>query len=186
MFVGIDLFRSLPTYFQSGYTVEPSLIYKTRRSLLLDLAGGYTNITDKIYRNIDYSNAGTYLRLGIRKSIGSDFDMGASVGFSSFTENGNVLIAGSTFGDYTIERSQSNEAIFVQPEIGYKVDLSPKFSMLFQFRTIFILNRLNEEEFPVYAAPGIGYLQFFSANNTSSPATLGFSARLLYKIFNKE
>ncbi|MCX8489634.1 MAG: hypothetical protein ORN54_01045, partial [Cyclobacteriaceae bacterium] len=68
VYLGLDLFRSLPTYFNSGYTLEPSIIYKINDKYGFDFSFGTTNISrTHIYNNIDYKSKGTYFKLGARK-----------------------------------------------------------------------------------------------------------------------
>jgi hypothetical protein len=184
--IGIDLFRSLPTYFQSGYTIEPSLLYKTKQDFLIDIAGGYTSINkDNLYQNIGYSNEGTYFKLGGRKIFGKYFSVGLSIGYTSFIEKGTITYKGNFFPDFTLNKEQKNTFIFIEPTIAYEVPVSSHFSLITQFRTSFGLSKMNQPAFPAYSAPGFG--QFVTSTESgNNPTAVGFSVRLVYKIFNKE
>jgi hypothetical protein len=184
--IGIDLFRSLPTYFQSGYTIEPSLIYKTKQDFLIDLAGGYTSINkDNLYQNIQYTNEGSYLKLGGRKVFGKNFSAGLSVGYTSFTEKGVITYKGNLFPDVILNKDQTNAFIFMEPTIAYQVLISSHFYLIIQFRTSLGLSKMKQPAFPVYSAPGFG--QFFTSTDSgNNPTAVGFSVRLVYKIFTKE
>jgi Domain of unknown function (DUF6048) len=184
--VGIDLFRSLPTYFQSGYTLEPSLIYKTKYDFLIDLAVGYSSISkDAIFQNIQYTNEGSYAKLGGRKIFAKNFSVGLSVGYTSFTEKGVITYKGNFFPDVILNKSQANAFIFIEPTIAYEIAISSKFYLITQFRTSFGLSKINQPAFPAYSAPGFGPL-ITSSDSGKNPTAVGFSVRLVYKIFNKE
>lgn len=184
--IGIDLFRSLPTYFQSGYTIEPSLIYKTKQDFLIDLAGGYTSINkDNLYQNIQYANEGKYVKLGGRKIFGKNFSVGLSVGYTSFTEKGMITYKGNLFPDVVLNKDQMNAFIFMEPIIAYQIPISSRFYLITQFRISLGLSKMNQPAFPVYSAPGFG--QFFTSTDSgNNPTSAGFSVRLVYTIFNKE
>ncbi len=184
--IGIDLFRSLPTYFQSGYTIEPSLIFKTKQNFLIDLAGGYTSINkDNLYQNIQYANEGKYVKLGGRKVFGRNFSVGLSMGYTSFSENGVITYKGNLFPDVILNKDQTNAFIFMEPTIAYQVLVSSHFSLIIQFRTSLGFSKMKQPAFPVYSAPGFG--QFFASTDSgNNPTAIGFSVRLVYKIFNKE
>jgi hypothetical protein len=182
----IDLFRSLPTYFQAGYTLEPSLIITTKSDFLIDIAAGYSSISkDPLYQNIQYTNEGSFVKLGGRKIFEKNFSMGLSIGYSSFMEKGVITYRGNLFPDFVLNRNQRNSFVFVEPTIAYQVPLSSHFSFIIQFRTSFGLSKMNQPEFPAYSAPGFG--QFLnSADSGSNPIGLGIATRFVYKIFNKE
>ncbi len=184
--IGIDLFRSLPTYFQSGYTIEPSLIYKTKYDFLIDLAAGHTSIDkDAIYQNIQYACEGNYVKLGGRKIFAKDFSIGLSVGYTTFTEKGVINYKGNLFPDFILNKNQTNSFVFVEPTLAYEVAISSKFSLITQLRTSFGLSKMSQPAFPVYSAPGFGPL-ITSTDSGKNPIAVGFSVRLVYTIFNKE
>lgn len=183
--VGIDLFRSFPTYFQSGYTFEPSLVSETNKGLIFDLAFGITSVANKsIYNNINaYRNDGRYFRFSVRKSIGENFYLGIGIGHSSFAEKGEVYFPDVTFGSYNLNLNQDNSLVFIEPTLSYQFSLSPRFVFIPQFRVAFVMSPYNDEKFPVYSVPGVGYMRAYdSQTGSSSKFTTALSARLTYKI----
>jgi len=135
VFLGIDLFRSFPTYFQRGYTFEPSVIFHSSKGWIFDLAAGFTNIQhSKIYANMSYRNEGNYWRFAVRKEIGVNFDLGLGIGRSSFTEFDEVIFSDRVFGDYTLKLNQRNTLYFLEPSLSYKINLGPRFCLIPQYR----------------------------------------------------
>ncbi len=184
--VGVDLFRSMPTYFQRGYTLEPSIIYQTNKGWIFDFAAGITSIYhSRIYTNVEYKNEGNYFRFTVRRSLGGNFDIGLGFGLSNFTEYGTVVFKDQVFGNYTLDLKQSNQLIFIEPSLNYKLKISSRFTLVLQYRMPIVSTSIIEQVFPVYAAPGIGDMQLMSPGESkkSSPSTIALSVRLTYKIF---
>ena len=184
--IGIDLFRSLPTYFNSGYTLEPSLIYTANEQYSIDFSFGTTSIArTHIYENIDYRNKGFYFKLGVRKALVKNLYLGASFGHSSFVESGNITFwQGAKAGNYIHHVSQSNQLLFFEPSLSYQWNLSERFSILPQLRMDFILSEFNNSAFPVYSAPGIGWLQLFQDSDQGvNRVVVAQNVRLVYKLF---
>jgi hypothetical protein len=189
LYVGIDLFKSLPTYFDAGYTIEPSLIYVLKNNgLKIDAVTGISDVSTKvIYGNVNYKNSGRYYKLGLRKEFGGDknFDGGLSLGYTSYTETGKTVLAGNYFGSYTIENRQENKLFFMEASFSYQIRLLARLYLVPQVRWAYALSAFNTDSFPAYSAPGIGYLRPFVSDYTlqSAKGSFGLSARLVYKIF---
>ncbi|MFN7603907.1 MAG: hypothetical protein ACK5R0_21155 [Bacteroidota bacterium] len=184
-FIGVDVLRSFPSYFQKGFTFEPSFVLKNKSGYYFDLAFGITRIShSSVYSNINYHNEGEYLRFAVRKELGANFDIGLGFGFSRFTEYGNVDFSSPTYGNYKFEMIQENRLFFVEPTINYKINLSPRFQLIPQYRVPFVLGALDEDLFPVYSAPGIGDLDFLTPKSSrkSTNTTVAISLRLVYQL----
>ncbi len=179
-FIGIDLLRSLPVYFDHGFTFEPSLIYQINNGLKLDAAFAISKISkNEIFGNINYNCAGNYIRLGVRKELGSqtNFDVGLSLGYSYYKETGKTTFIGKYFGNYTYEESSNDKIFFIEPSINYTAQLLPKLFIISQLRIPIPISAFERKSFKSYSAPGIGYLipsidLFFQR----------ISVRLVYKI----
>lgn len=185
-FFGLDLFRSVPTYFQRGFTLEPSIMVQTKGGWIYDLAVGVTKIShSRIYTNMDYRNEGNYIRVAVRRELGANFDLGLGLGYSDFNEFGTVIFADALYGDYTLSVKQSNQIYFLEPSLSYKLKLSARFTLIPQYRMPIILSSYNEQAFPIYAAPGVGDMQLFGSADAkkSSPSTIAVSLRITYNIF---
>jgi len=179
-YLGIDLVRSLPTYFDQGFTFEPSLVYGIKNGFTLDAAFGISDISkNEIFENIKYNCAGNYIRLGVRKELGNqtNFDVGLAVGYSYYKETGKTTFVGKYFGDYTYEESTNDKIFFIEPSVDYKFQLLPKLFLIPQLRVPVPLTAFEKKSFKSYSAPGIGYLipspEFFFQR---------IAVRLLYKI----
>jgi hypothetical protein len=184
-YLGVDLLRSFPSYFQKGFTFEPSVIIKNKHDLYFDFAVGITRISHSlVYSNIDYRNEGEYVRVAVRKELGGNFDIGLGVGFSSFTEYGKVQFFSPSYGSYSLDLVQRNQLFFIEPTINYKINLSPRFQLIPQYRVPVVLATFDEDLFPVYSAPGVGDLNFLTPKSSlkSTNATVALSLRLVYQI----
>lgn len=186
--VGIDLLRSIPSYFNTGYTFEPSLLYATKQGIIIEAAFGVSEIkVNPVYTNVDYFCKGRYAKVGFRvpfKGV-TDFSFGLNLGYSTFTEMGKSTFKGKYFGDFTYEQSQQNRLFFLEPGLNYQQKIYGRFSIIMQLRLPIVLSAYNTESFPVYSAPGIGFLRFLATNGdgNTQKSVLGFSVRLVYRLF---
>ena len=188
LLVGLDLLRSVPSYYDAGYTFEPSLLYTINNRIQIEAAFGISSISiNPIYTNVDYKCNGNYARAGFRLPFGgnSDLSFGLSLGYSTFTEVGKSIFKGKYFGDFTYEKSQRNNLLFVEPSLNYQCKIYRRFSLILQLRLPYVLSSYNTESFPLYSAPGIGFLRFLAPDSDAKTpkSILGLSARVIYKLF---
>jgi hypothetical protein len=186
--VGLDLLRSLPIYYDAGYTIEPSILLRIKNNVTFEAAFGVSEIAVKpIYNNIDYRSSGNYFRTGVRLPFGGrpNFSVGLCLGFTNFVEVGKTIFKGNYFGDFTYEKSQQNRLFFLEPSLNYRHTIYRRLSFAMQLKLPLVLSTYNTESFPVYSAPGIGFLRFLAsdADAKSNRGVLGLSVRLLYNLF---
>ncbi len=178
-YAAFDVLRLSPTYYDRGFTIEPSLMYSIGHGLKLDAAFGISKIAkDDLFTNIDYSCSGNYVRLGVRKELGSDFDFGLSLGYSYYKESGSTTFLGKNFGDYTLEESTVERILFMEPTLNYKVEIIPRLLLIPQVRISLPLTAFSKKGFPAYTAPGIGLVKVESIEYFFQC----FSLRIAYKI----
>ncbi len=191
LYIGMDLFKSLPVFFDQGYVLEPSLVYKAKSNFNVDFAVGFARIEkDILYSNMRYHNDGYYLKLGMGKLIPrtlkkyNEVTIQANLIYSDFTETGQINFEGGYYGDLEVEKVQPNRLVSIEAQPGYWLPLSNRFSLHFQVRFGFIIYESSEKHFPVYYVPGIGYVQKLGDRDTvpsSRRVTEGISVRAVYK-----
>jgi hypothetical protein len=192
LYFGLDLLKSVPLVFQTGYVLEPSLVYKTKNSLIIDIAFGINDIRkDSLYRNVQYQNKGHYFKLGFGMPLlgkvrrYNEFNLTASLIYSEFTEKGRVFFKGPYYGDLMVTLQQPNQLVAFEIQPNYWLPVSERCSFNFQVRLVLLLNDVHEKYFPAYYVPGAGYIQGLGKKGDNLPEsyryTGGLAVRFVYR-----
>lgn len=190
--VGFDVMKVIPVFFNSGYMLEPSLIYTSRSNIIIDLAAGFTNVKkDTVYNNATYFNKGYYLRLDAGGMVLKDpgrfkqYYIMAGLVYSDFTERVNARFYDGYhyYSDAFTTLEQSNRLVSLEIQPGYRLPLmNSRFSVNFQGRFSWVITEYSQEKFPVYLVPGVGYVATGKDNVDSSDISAGASIRIVYKL----
>jgi len=190
--VGFDLLKTAPVFYDRGYILEPSLLYSSRNNLLIDLAVGFADIKkDTLYKNSKYYNKGYYIRAGagtfITKALGqyNQVYFLCDLVYSDFTEKVDIRFreaGGPYYGDSFTTQRQSSHLFALEFQPGYRLPIMDSgFSFNFQLKLSCALSSPDQDYFPVYYAPGMGYVKPSKDAVKSSSLTVGASIRIVYK-----
>ncbi|TRX53027.1 hypothetical protein FNH22_21185 [Fulvivirga sp. M361] len=183
----LEMLKLLGAVSNLGYVFEPQFSYHRNR-VAYNLTIGLSRVNNEIYRELDYTNKGTYLQGGVqfRVTEGGDehlrgFFMGFHVNVSDYEETGKLEFPGSYFGDNQARLTQENISTSVAWLFSYKTLIGEHFVMDASWRLAHILGDFDQPEFPVFRVPGAGLTNFLGDRERNHRTTIGWSLKMGYK-----
>jgi len=190
-FIGLEILKPLTWILDgSSYVVEPEITYQ-RKHLLWKLSVGHSSIDKQIYHELIYSSKGYFIKAGMGMELDyfskhnsqNSIIYGVNLIFSSNDEKGIVDFNGDYFEDYSHRIDQHNNSKGVEVYFTNRTLISEKAFISFSARIAYIVNAHQQEEFPVYYAPGFGVVNLFGSENqdNNNQFSGGLSIKIGYR-----
>ncbi|MDH5366944.1 MAG: DUF6048 family protein [Cyclobacteriaceae bacterium] len=163
-FVSVEVMKPMFWFMRDlGYVIEAEFSYQ-HKALIYNINGGYSDIKDEIYDDLDYQNTGSYVKFGIGFQLNysnkvirsSSLIIGTNLIFTSFDESGIVLNDFSNYGVLGEAITQKNSPRGGEFYFTYRKVFDSNFFFSATPRIAVVLSRFNDEKFPVYYVPGFG------------------------------
>jgi hypothetical protein len=192
IYIGLELFKPLHLALKGNSTViEPEFTYQ-KKNIFYKASFGYATVQSDIYRGLDYKVVGTYLKLGIGIELDYfsnpnntvDFLAGANLISSRYDEAGNAFFEGNYFEDLNTVLTQKHSSRGMEVYFTIRKEVSKRLFFSFTTRYAYVISKLQQEEFPIYYAPGFGVLNILGSQltNDENRLTGGLSIKLEYQL----